>query len=424
MLDYTLQAFPPTLNPDLLQTLDKIRAAERKRGYLSSQKENFPTAEKPKKSVTFEKRNGYSQQRNGNDMQIEASPRGLGLLEFNVKKERYSDEKESVKGRKYDDSERRIRARKGEGSGSILKSSQSQNYHARDARGDDDEFYYRQKEEEHFYKRQKISGSQYRSEKSSRSRVLQESEEEDEYDEKMEEEVNNHNHDEEEEVFVSGEPSENEERPKSVNRPKANRMSAPARPRGLNRIKKDIIKEEYQLSGKKSGSHSLKHSQAKSDHKEEPRRRGRPPSSKKKKADDEDFSDEAYIATDDDDDDDEEYEESDDNPSPKRKKGKSDRGVHSLHDWINRRITGYLIFQNTIHDENAERGGREGDHLNRLTGKKWKKLSKSEQEEYKSLAMNARVDLKKEFKDVDKDSPELADFQEQIEKKLKKIKKK
>lgn len=103
-------------------------------------------------------------------------------------------------------------------------------------------------------------------------------------------------------------------------------------------------------------------------------------------------------------------------PTPK----KSERGIQGLHDWINRRVTGYLIFQNTMHDEGLEKE-RDDDHLNRITGKMWKKLSKTEQEEYKSLALKTRVEFKKEFQDVDKDSPELPELQELIDQKLKKV---
>ena len=104
-------------------------------------------------------------------------------------------------------------------------------------------------------------------------------------------------------------------------------------------------------------------------------------------------------------------------PTPK----KSDRGPQGLHDWINRRVTGYLIFHNTMHDGLDK--DDEDDHLNRLAGKKWQELSKVEKEEYNSFAMNVRVSLKKQFKDVDNDDPELKELQERVDQKIKKIKK-
>ena len=101
---------------------------------------------------------------------------------------------------------------------------------------------------------------------------------------------------------------------------------------------------------------------------------------------------------------------------------KSERGIHNLHDWINRRVTGYLIFQNTMHDQGLEKE-REDDHLNRIAGKKWKKLTKAEKEEYKSLALSTRVLFKKEFREVDKDDPDWSELQELIDQKLKRVKK-
>lgn len=96
--------------------------------------------------------------------------------------------------------------------------------------------------------------------------------------------------------------------------------------------------------------------------------------------------------------------------------------VKGLHDWINRRVTGYLVFQNTIHDIGLEKE-REGDHLNRVAGEKWKGLSKGEKEEYKGLALKARINLKKEFQDVDIEDPHIKELQEIVEKRLKKVKK-
>lgn len=96
--------------------------------------------------------------------------------------------------------------------------------------------------------------------------------------------------------------------------------------------------------------------------------------------------------------------------------------VKGLHDWINRRLTGYLVYQNSIQDGELERE-YEGDHLNRVAGQKWRSMSKTEQEVYKSIALKARVQLKKEFRDAGKDDPELADLQEVVEKRIRKVKK-
>ena len=80
------------------------------------------------------------------------------------------------------------------------------------------------------------------------------------------------------------------------------------------------------------------------------------------------------------------------------------------------------MYQNSIQDGELERE-YEGDHLNRVAGQKWKGMSKTDREIYKSIALKARVLLKKEYQDIGKDSPELSDLQEIIEKKIRKVKK-
>ena len=108
--------------------------------------------------------------------------------------------------------------------------------------------------------------------------------------------------------------------------------------------------------------------------------------------------------------------------SPERSGKKTGRKVQGLHDWINRRITGYLVFQNTIRDNKPEKESSD-EHLNALTGKMWKEFSKSEREEYKNLALDARADFKRDYEDVSLDHPDLKELQESIERRLKKIKK-
>eukprot|EP00331_Platyophrya_macrostoma_P020065 CAMPEP_0176475834 /NCGR_PEP_ID=MMETSP0127-20121128/43818_1 /TAXON_ID=938130 /ORGANISM="Platyophrya macrostoma, Strain WH" /LENGTH=452 /DNA_ID=CAMNT_0017871457 /DNA_START=1 /DNA_END=1359 /DNA_ORIENTATION=- len=118
-------------------------------------------------------------------------------------------------------------------------------------------------------------------------------------------------------------------------------------------------------------------------------------------------------------------------PKERRKKSKNEDGdsgakkvrVKGLHDWINRRVTGYLIYQNTIHDEGGLEKDHAGDHLNRVAGEKWKSMSQDEKNEYKEIALRARKFLKKDVRDVDIDDPNIKDLQEVLEKKIKKVKK-
>ena len=79
----------------------------------------------------------------------------------------------------------------------------------------------------------------------------------------------------------------------------------------------------------------------------------------------------------------------------------------SLIDWINRRITGYMLFQNSIDKDMKDIKMDDIDvdhhtkHMNSLVGKKWKSLNPSAREEYKAIAMQNRVDFKKELDCMD-----------------------
>lgn len=102
-----------------------------------------------------------------------------------------------------------------------------------------------------------------------------------------------------------------------------------------------------------------------------------------------------------------------------------EKAVNSLNDWINRRITGYLIFQNTV---SAGKGEDKlaykemGVHLNSVAGQKWKGLPEEEKEEYKMLAKYYR----RIFRDEIYTYENYDDFTSLIEKldiKIKKLKK-
>ena len=85
-----------------------------------------------------------------------------------------------------------------------------------------------------------------------------------------------------------------------------------------------------------------------------------------------------------------------------RSASKNRNSKEGLVDWINRRVTGYMIFQNSVDKatKDIELDDVELDltkHMNSLVGKKWKSLTPTAKEEYKSIAIRARVDFKKEL---------------------------
>lgn len=109
-----------------------------------------------------------------------------------------------------------------------------------------------------------------------------------------------------------------------------------------------------------------------------------------------------------------EKENSDPNQLPEITKAK-------LKDWINRRITGYLIFQNTLNyhpeisKEKSDCSGL-GVHFNQMVGHKWKNLSRDEKEEYKNIAKECRERFRKDLNDADDLGDLFANFDAQIKK--------
>lgn len=116
------------------------------------------------------------------------------------------------------------------------------------------------------------------------------------------------------------------------------------------------------------------------------------------------------------------------NASPNDMKDRAnDTAVTKLLDWINRRITGYLLFQNTVsHDprnmKEKEQYSEMGVHLNHLIGQKWKALSPEERDEYRLLAKQYRRDFKKDI-EIYHESEDLTDLIESLDLKIKKLKK-
>ena len=98
-----------------------------------------------------------------------------------------------------------------------------------------------------------------------------------------------------------------------------------------------------------------------------------------------------------------------------------------LVDWINRRVTGYMIFQNSVDKDLKDIKMDDIDldhtkHMNSLVGKKWKSLTPTAREEYKSIAMQTRVDFKKEL-DRMENVEDFKDIYSDFITRIKKIKK-
>lgn len=102
---------------------------------------------------------------------------------------------------------------------------------------------------------------------------------------------------------------------------------------------------------------------------------------------------------------------------------KKEKLISSLNDWINRRITGYLIFQNSMNNTTGKRPGISdtGVHLNHATGSKWKTMSEKEKEEYKNLAKEYRKIFKREVEECE-NLENTNDIIEEFDEKIKKIK--
>lgn len=104
-----------------------------------------------------------------------------------------------------------------------------------------------------------------------------------------------------------------------------------------------------------------------------------------------------------------------------------EKAINQLNEWINRRVTGYLIFQNTMNQnplEQTDKGNYKelGIHLNNITGQKWKNLNDEDRDEYRNLAKEYRKILRKEIEAYE-NYDDITDLIEQFDQKIKKIKK-
>jgi HMG (high mobility group) box len=116
-----------------------------------------------------------------------------------------------------------------------------------------------------------------------------------------------------------------------------------------------------------------------------------------------------------------EFDSKDDDPTDETK----EKAVEKMNDWINRRITGYLIFQNTLNQSRIDdkTNYKElGVHLNSVAGQKWKSLPEEEKAEYKGLAKYYR----RQFRDEIENYESYDDFTtliERLDHKIKRLRK-
>jgi hypothetical protein len=104
-----------------------------------------------------------------------------------------------------------------------------------------------------------------------------------------------------------------------------------------------------------------------------------------------------------------------------------EKAINELNDWINRRVTGYLIFQNTMNSNPVEITDKDnykelGIHMNNVTGQKWKNMNEEDRDEYKNLAKEYRKMLRKEIEAYE-NYDDITDLIEKFDRKIKKIRK-
>lgn len=90
-----------------------------------------------------------------------------------------------------------------------------------------------------------------------------------------------------------------------------------------------------------------------------------------------------------------------------------------LNQWIDQKINGFLIFQNTLRDQ----AGPNVEDFTKYCSEKWFHLSKPERDEYTTLALKRRAELKQEFVDLTLDTSDLSQLQELLDQRIKTFKK-
>ena len=89
-----------------------------------------------------------------------------------------------------------------------------------------------------------------------------------------------------------------------------------------------------------------------------------------------------------------------------------------LHDWINRSLTGFNVFTNTIKYKHESQGEALPDDFVR---ERWNNLENNERKEYSNYASIEREKLKHECQDLEEESPEFKEVQKTVAKRIKMI---
>lgn len=407
ILDQSYQAAPSTnVSSRLMQTLEKIRMAEEKKKTPMKDSDYTPIERLSQKRNEFleplkERLNYFSASSQKYNRRMETEPptayeTARKSYKMNERDSSYYTGGYSQPGRRTEEKERMQRRGKESATQTVNLVNAYTNTEY------DEDYYQPRYEDEYRHRRQKTEANEYRRVDDRRRREREmEQEEYEEYDARDHSPYPYH------EEYVT---DNSVERPPKTSVPKnkthssAKKSKTPTRDSEHKSARKAT--EEERVSPKKDASldNWIKKEKRKNKEKERERERDneQQPRKEKKKKTETDVEDGRGSDT--------------DNSTPKRAR------VKDLHDWINRRVTGYLIFQNTMQDMGLEKEHKD-EHLNRIAGDKWKALTKAEREEYRSLAMNARVQLKREFRNVEIDNPDIKDLQELVEKRIKKVKK-
>ena len=102
--------------------------------------------------------------------------------------------------------------------------------------------------------------------------------------------------------------------------------------------------------------------------------------------------------------------------------GQDNARENTVQQWIDQKLNGYIIYQNTLKDQTSFSPNIIQD-FNKYSADNWFKLPKSEKDEYTALAISKRKALKDEFRDLCQDSSDLSELQEVLDQKIKKVKK-
>lgn len=88
--------------------------------------------------------------------------------------------------------------------------------------------------------------------------------------------------------------------------------------------------------------------------------------------------------------------------------------------WIDQKLNGFVVFQNTLKEqEEAEKI----EDFNKYSSQHWIQLGKPEKDEYTTLAVTKREQLKEEFRNLCRDIEDISELQELLDQKIKKVKK-